>query len=99
MQGLRPRGSRSRLSGAPCVNPTRSSHPLPHRSHFVTSAPIVVLEVLSSLEGERQRDEKDKVAEYQSVPTNLRYVMLESERRGIPCSGENRDSASGAGNP
>ena len=47
------------------------------------AAPIVVFEVLSPGHENRRRDEEDKVDEYKSVPTILRYVVVESECRGI----------------
>jgi Uma2 family endonuclease len=47
------------------------------------AAPVVVFEVLSPGTENRQRDEGDKVDEYESVPTILRYVIVESESRGI----------------
>jgi len=42
----------------------------------------MVFEVLSPGRENRRRDEQDKVDEYESVPTILRYVIVESERRG-----------------
>jgi Uma2 family endonuclease len=45
-------------------------------------APVVVFEVLSPGRENRRRDEQEKVDEYESVPTILRYVVVESERRG-----------------
>jgi Uma2 family endonuclease len=53
------------------------------RTSVTISAPVIVFEVLSSGKENRQRDEEDKVDEYESVPTILRYVIVESERRGI----------------
>jgi Uma2 family endonuclease len=47
------------------------------------AAPVIVFEVLSSGKENRQRDEVEKVDEYESVPTILRYVIVESECRGI----------------
>jgi Uma2 family endonuclease len=54
----------------------------PPRDGVVVPAPIVVFEVLSPGRENRRRDEQDKVDEYESVPTILRYVIVESERRG-----------------
>jgi Uma2 family endonuclease len=54
----------------------------PPRSGVVVPAPVVVFEVLSPGRENRRRDEQDKVDEYESVPTILRYVIVESERRG-----------------
>jgi Uma2 family endonuclease len=54
----------------------------PPRSGVVVPAPIVVFEVLSPGRENRRRDEQEKVDEYESVPTILRYVIVESERRG-----------------
>jgi Uma2 family endonuclease len=42
----------------------------------------VVFEVLSPGRENRRRDEQEKVDEYESVPTILRYVVVEAERRG-----------------
>jgi Uma2 family endonuclease len=42
----------------------------------------MVFEVLSPGRENRRRGEQDKVDEYESVPTILRYVIVESERRG-----------------
>lgn len=54
----------------------------PARNGIVVPAPIVVFEVLSPGRENRRRDEQEKVDEYESVPTILRYVVVESERRG-----------------
>nr|WP_294545318.1 Uma2 family endonuclease [uncultured Rhodopila sp.] len=54
-----------------------------HRTSVTIAAPVVVFEVLSSGKENRQRDEVDKVDEYESVPTILRYVIVESESRGV----------------
>jgi Uma2 family endonuclease len=54
----------------------------PPRDGVVVPAPVVVFEVLSPGRENRRRDEQDKVDEYESVPTILRYVIVESERRG-----------------
>jgi Uma2 family endonuclease len=54
----------------------------PPRTGVVVPAPVVVFEVLSPGRENRRRDEQDKVDEYESVPTILRYVVVESERRG-----------------
>jgi Uma2 family endonuclease len=54
----------------------------PSRNGIVVPAPVVVFEVLSPGRENRRRDEHDKVDEYESVPTILRYVVIESERRG-----------------
>jgi len=53
------------------------------RNLGVVPAPIIVFEVLSPGRGSRRRDEQEKVDEYESVPTILRYVLVESERRGF----------------
>ncbi len=54
----------------------------PARNGIVVPAPVVVFEVLSPGRENRRRDEQEKVDEYESVPTILRYVVVESERRG-----------------
>jgi Uma2 family endonuclease len=54
----------------------------PPRNGVVVPAPVVVFEVLSPGRENRRRDEREKVDEYESVPTILRYVVVESERRG-----------------
>jgi Uma2 family endonuclease len=54
----------------------------PRRDAVIVPAPIVVFEVLSPGRENRRRDEQEKVDEYESVPTILRYVVVESERRG-----------------
>ncbi len=54
----------------------------PPRTGVVVPAPVVVFEVLSPGRENRRRDEQEKVDEYESVPTILRYVVVESERRG-----------------
>jgi Uma2 family endonuclease len=46
-------------------------------------APVIVFEVLSPGPENRQRDEEEKVDEYESVPSILRYVVVESETRGV----------------
>jgi Uma2 family endonuclease len=53
----------------------------PPRNGLVVPAPVVVFEVLSPGRENRRRDEQEKVDEYESVPTILRYVVVESERR------------------
>jgi Uma2 family endonuclease len=55
----------------------------PARNGIVVPAPVVVFEVLSPGRENRRRDEQEKVDEYESVPTILRYVVVESERRGF----------------
>ena len=52
----------------------------PHRNAVAVPAPIVVFEVVSPGRGNRRRDE-EKVDEYESVPSILRYVVVESESR------------------
>ncbi len=47
------------------------------------SAPVIVFEVLSPGRENRRRDEADKVDEFESVPSILRYAIVESEQRGI----------------
>jgi Uma2 family endonuclease len=54
----------------------------PPRNGVVVPAPVVVVEVLSPGRENRRRDEQEMVDEYESVPTILRYVIVESERRG-----------------
>jgi Uma2 family endonuclease len=54
-----------------------------HRESVAISAPVIVFEVLSPGRENRRRDEEDKVDEYESVPSILRYVIVESESRGI----------------
>jgi Uma2 family endonuclease len=54
----------------------------PPRGEVVVPAPVVVFEVLSPGRENRQRDEQEKVDEYEAVPTILRYVVVESECRG-----------------
>jgi Uma2 family endonuclease len=55
----------------------------PTRMSVTISAPVVVFEVLSPGKENKQRDEEEKVDEYESVPTILRYVIVESESRGV----------------
>ena len=47
------------------------------------SAPVVVFEVLSPGRETRRRDEEDKLDEYESMPSILRYVIVESESREL----------------
>jgi Uma2 family endonuclease len=54
----------------------------PARHALAVSAPIVVFEVLLPGRDNRRCDEQEKVDEYESVPTILRYIVVESERRG-----------------
>jgi Uma2 family endonuclease len=54
----------------------------PHRNAVAVPAPIVVFEVVSPGRGNRRRDE-EKVGEYESVPSILRYVVVESESRSF----------------
>jgi Uma2 family endonuclease len=54
----------------------------PPRNVVVVPAPVVVFEVLSPGRENRRRDEQEKVDEYESVPSILRYVVVESECRG-----------------
>jgi Uma2 family endonuclease len=54
----------------------------PPRDGVVVPAPVVVFEVLSPGRENRRRDEQEKVDEYESVPSILRYVVVEAERRG-----------------
>lgn len=68
----------------------------PHRTAIAVPAPIVVFEVVSPGRGNRQRDE-DKVDEYKSVPSILRYVIVESEFGHSVRSGANLVSRRGAG--
>jgi Uma2 family endonuclease len=53
------------------------------RISVTISAPVIVFEVLPPGKENRQRDEDEKVDEYESVPTILRYVIVESESRGV----------------
>jgi Uma2 family endonuclease len=53
-----------------------------HRNAVVVPAPIVVFEVVSPGRGKRWRDE-EKVDEYESVPSILRYVVVEPESRSF----------------
>jgi len=46
------------------------------------STPVVVFEILSPGKENRERDEVEKVDEYESVPSILRYIIVESESRG-----------------
>lgn len=55
---------------------------VPHAGTVAVSAPVVVFEVLSPGRENRRRDEEEKVDEYESVPSILRYIVVESERRG-----------------
>jgi len=54
----------------------------PHRNAVAVPAPIVVFEVVSFGRGHRRRDE-EKVDEYESVRSMLRYVVVESEDRSF----------------
>jgi len=54
----------------------------PPRNAVIVPAPVVVFEVLSPERENRRRDEQDKADEYESVPSILRYVVVECERRG-----------------
>jgi Uma2 family endonuclease len=56
-----------------------AQHPL----SVAISAPVIVFEVLSPGPENRRRDEEIKVDEYESVPSILRYVIVESERCGV----------------
>jgi Uma2 family endonuclease len=47
------------------------------------AAPVIVFEVLSPGPENRRRDEEIKVDEYESVPSILRYVIVESEKRSV----------------
>jgi Uma2 family endonuclease len=51
----------------------------PGRTFVAISAPIVVFEVLPPGKENRRRDEEEKVDEYGSVPTILRYVLVDSD--------------------
>lgn len=53
-----------------------------HPGSVAIAAPVVVFEVLSPGRENRHRDEVDKGDEYESVPSILRYVIVESESRG-----------------
>jgi Uma2 family endonuclease len=54
----------------------------PHRTAVAVPAPIVVFEVVSPGPANRRRDE-DKIDEYESVPSILRYVVVESDSRSF----------------
>ena len=54
----------------------------PHRTAAAVPAPIVVFEVVSPGRDNPQPDE-EKVDEYESVPSILRYVVVESESRSF----------------
>ena len=55
----------------------------PSRNAVTVPAPAVVFEVVSPGRDNRRRDEEDKVDEYESVPSILRYVVVESESRSF----------------
>ncbi len=55
----------------------------PRRTSVTIAAPVIVFEVLSPGRENRHRDETERVDEYESVPTILRYVIVESESRGV----------------
>lgn len=55
----------------------------PHRDAVTVPAPVVVFEVVSPGRDNRRRDEEDKVDEYESVPSILRYVIVESGSRSF----------------
>jgi Uma2 family endonuclease len=46
------------------------------------STPVIVFEVLSPGKENRERDEVTKADEYESVPSILRYIVVDAERRG-----------------
>jgi Uma2 family endonuclease len=54
----------------------------PPNNTVIVPLPVVVIEVLSPGRENRRRDLEEKVDEYGSVPSMLRYVIIESERRG-----------------
>ena len=54
----------------------------PPNNTVIVPLPVIVFEVLSPGRENRRRDLEDKVEEYGSVPSILRYVVIESERRG-----------------
>jgi Uma2 family endonuclease len=54
----------------------------PHRTAIAVPAPIIVFEVVSPGRANRQWDE-DKADEYESVPSILRYIVVESESRSF----------------
>jgi Uma2 family endonuclease len=54
----------------------------PHRTAVAVPAPVVVFEVVSTRRDDRRRDE-EKIDEYESVPSVLRYVVVESESRSF----------------
>jgi Uma2 family endonuclease len=53
----------------------------PPKNEVVVPAAVVVVEVLSPGHENRRRDEQERVDEYESVPTILRYVVVESDQR------------------
>jgi Uma2 family endonuclease len=55
----------------------------PHRTAVAVPAPVVVFEVISPDRENRCRDDEEKVDEYESVPSVLRYVVVESESRAF----------------
>jgi Uma2 family endonuclease len=55
----------------------------PHRTAVAVPAPVVVFEVISPGRENRRRDDEEKVDEYESVPSILRYVIVESESRAF----------------
>jgi Uma2 family endonuclease len=54
----------------------------PHRTAVAVPAPIVVFEVVSPGPANRRGDE-EKIDEYESAPSILRYVVVESENRSF----------------
>lgn len=54
-----------------------------HRTSVTIAAPVVVFEGLSPGRAHRQQDEIERVDEYESVPSILRYGLVEAESRGV----------------
>jgi Uma2 family endonuclease len=55
----------------------------PHMNAVAVAAPVVVFEVISPGRQNRRRDDEEKVDEYESVPSILRYAVVESESRAF----------------
>ena len=68
----------------------------PHRNAVAVPAPIVIFEVVSPGAGNRRRDE-EKVDEYESVPSILRYVVVDPRVGHSVRSGANLVSRRGTG--
>jgi Uma2 family endonuclease len=53
----------------------------PRDNDVIVPGPVAVFEVMSPGRESRRRDEEEKADEYNSVPSILRYVVADSERR------------------